>query len=709
MTQYNTGNALGSSDPKDLYDNAQNLDYLVNGPGMGYADRLGVMRKSWAGIEEDFQQFLLTSGYVVIGSYAAGITFTARNQVMIRGGFLYRPAASVTLPYTTTGDWGTESSNFVAVADQSLRQDLAANSGASLIGYGSQTVADALDEIMSSISGKREFYLDDFGAVGDWSGDVNVADGTDDSAAFQAAFDAARAAGGGVVYGTSGKNYRITRTIFYPGNFKFDGRNCKIMLNALAEGSAFLPWNFQTVGIGSWGYISNIVFQDLSINCFKGNNWGNGFGVMGAQRVFFHRVSTDWMWFHQVDACAGREVFIDECKGYSGRSAFWQADAAVTAAAVAGVDAAGNAMPCPYSANPLVDTWAYCDGFWVTRSQAYGAQIAGVHFHNTGNRRLYVYNNLFSGCEYGVYSDDGLPQNDVEIVGNTVLRSTIALNLLGNHRQILIANNTLFTDVRDTKNLINMRGEVIDDTARCRLKVVNNLFLGAAKSVTIGHYKDALIAGNFFGNMGATTPANESVIRLDAVNSWALNLYGVDSYSIADNTFEDIVAETAVYTHAGNRSGARCIHGVFKGNRSYGSGCIALLCEASDLEVSNNTVQTNAGAFHSMVIDTNSRIRVNGNSLTYSTDTTNLASVLKIYNCVGGVDGNNIQGAAGGGPCLQVSGGTIYSSNNLMFSSSVKINLVSGVLEAAEPFIASGGFSKTAGSFNYKTYTTASL
>ena len=30
MTTYNTGNPLGSTSPKDLYDNAENLDELVN-------------------------------------------------------------------------------------------------------------------------------------------------------------------------------------------------------------------------------------------------------------------------------------------------------------------------------------------------------------------------------------------------------------------------------------------------------------------------------------------------------------------------------------------------------------------------------------------------------------------------------------------------------------------------------------------------------
>lgn len=52
MTTYNTGNPLGSSDPKDLYDNAQNLDTAVNSTDLTFNDRLGVQRKTYAGLED---------------------------------------------------------------------------------------------------------------------------------------------------------------------------------------------------------------------------------------------------------------------------------------------------------------------------------------------------------------------------------------------------------------------------------------------------------------------------------------------------------------------------------------------------------------------------------------------------------------------------------------------------------------------------------
>ena len=53
MTTYNTGNPIGSVDPKDLYDNAQNLDTAVNTTSdHTWTDRLGNTRKTWLAVEE---------------------------------------------------------------------------------------------------------------------------------------------------------------------------------------------------------------------------------------------------------------------------------------------------------------------------------------------------------------------------------------------------------------------------------------------------------------------------------------------------------------------------------------------------------------------------------------------------------------------------------------------------------------------------------
>ncbi|MGK0663638.1 hypothetical protein [Serratia marcescens] len=50
MTTYNTGNPLGSTDPRDLYDNAQNLDNAINGGSEPWQDRFGRNRISYEGL-----------------------------------------------------------------------------------------------------------------------------------------------------------------------------------------------------------------------------------------------------------------------------------------------------------------------------------------------------------------------------------------------------------------------------------------------------------------------------------------------------------------------------------------------------------------------------------------------------------------------------------------------------------------------------------
>jgi len=54
MTTYHTNNPLGSTDPRDLYDNAQNFDYAINGPGEFWDNRFGVSGFTMAGYRADY-------------------------------------------------------------------------------------------------------------------------------------------------------------------------------------------------------------------------------------------------------------------------------------------------------------------------------------------------------------------------------------------------------------------------------------------------------------------------------------------------------------------------------------------------------------------------------------------------------------------------------------------------------------------------------
>jgi len=213
MTTYNTGNPLGSVDVKDLYDNAENLDVLVNTQTeLTNPDRFGVDRKTWKGMETEFvdsqadkedrfQEFLADSAYQPLGAYAAGIEVTAYNQVILDNGEYWRLSASTPLPYTTTGAGMPEGGSFVGVGDAVLRQDLADPAkGSELVAYQPAGTGAVPTDVQSKL--RESVSVKDFGAVGDGV--------TDDTAAIQAASLALANAGGGILYFPEGQ-YNYTR------------------------------------------------------------------------------------------------------------------------------------------------------------------------------------------------------------------------------------------------------------------------------------------------------------------------------------------------------------------------------------------------------------------------------------------------------------------------------------------------------------------
>src|SRR5690625_2668068 len=159
MTTYNTGNPIGSKDPRDLYDNAENLDTAVNDTSRDtWSDRLGRNRKTWWGMEREFNAdqddrdarfntFIASSGYQFLGDYAPGIEITEYNQILRDGdGEFWRLSGQVELPYTTTGAGLPEDDSLTPLGDAVLRQDLAnPNQGAALVARGIVAVDSIAD------------------------------------------------------------------------------------------------------------------------------------------------------------------------------------------------------------------------------------------------------------------------------------------------------------------------------------------------------------------------------------------------------------------------------------------------------------------------------------------------------------------------------------------------------------------------------------
>ncbi len=115
------------------------LDEEVTGTGDFYTDRFGVKHLTNNGRSNQFQQFLLSSGYVFLGDYEDGpYQFGARNQYIRYDNQYYRLNASTDVGFTTTGtndaSFQNDVTHFVLMDGDTLRQNLAASSGLSLIG-----------------------------------------------------------------------------------------------------------------------------------------------------------------------------------------------------------------------------------------------------------------------------------------------------------------------------------------------------------------------------------------------------------------------------------------------------------------------------------------------------------------------------------------------------------------------------------------------
>lgn len=211
MNTYNTGNPLGSTAPKDLYDNASNFDEAMNAPSPSFVDRFGKRRETWAGMQEQVVDFLNAMGFEPIHlTYVDGspLVVNRSTQLIDRAGSVYKVKTPATFPVNLTGNWATDSDLLVDVSDMSLRAELAAGSGAQLVGFQAAGSGAIVRDLLAR--GRDSVHVEDFGAVGDGV--------TDDFAAIQAAHIASPF----VDYGA--KTYVSLQKVVVNGPFGFSGR-----------------------------------------------------------------------------------------------------------------------------------------------------------------------------------------------------------------------------------------------------------------------------------------------------------------------------------------------------------------------------------------------------------------------------------------------------------------------------------------------------
>lgn len=150
MTTYNTGNQLGSSAAKDLYDNAQNLDHLSNDQSNEtWPDRFGMPRLTWHGMEVRYQEKLSSMGWILIDSFQGGANLT-RNDEALRwklpdgNGEYYRWDGEfpkyVPIGSTPDSTGGVGIGAWLSVGSAVL----SGKDGSEMVGHGENTVAEIL-------------------------------------------------------------------------------------------------------------------------------------------------------------------------------------------------------------------------------------------------------------------------------------------------------------------------------------------------------------------------------------------------------------------------------------------------------------------------------------------------------------------------------------------------------------------------------------
>lgn len=269
---YRTGNPLGSTSPKDLFDNASNFDEAINSSSPRFSDRFGKQRETWTGLEQKFLDFLAGSGYQFIGAYESGpLTVSLPNQIFSRAGEYWRASPSLALPYTTVNNWTVDASKFVSVGDASLRQALANYTdpaqGANLVGYRNRSVYERLDDTIN---------VKDFGAQGDGV--------SDDYAAVMAAFNALNAAGGGSLKFPAG-TYYFGHSLDFLGQYEKalhlvgDGNDATVLLFAAGAQGVRITRPIYEI----WYVPGSTQVRDMTIATAGGSDATVGLYIDGAE------------------------------------------------------------------------------------------------------------------------------------------------------------------------------------------------------------------------------------------------------------------------------------------------------------------------------------------------------------------------------------------------------------------------------------------
>ena len=520
MTTYNTKDPLGSASVKNLYDNSENLDKATNDRSSEvWEDRFGVERVSWYGMEmqntrlieklnNDMQKAILAAGYAPIGTFQGGAEVKNINEVVLwrapdGDGEYYRcdgPLPNLVPPNSTpetSGGIKTEDNPngvWVGVGDAVLRSDLRKDDGANRINFDPEVEFDAgtvgghLKKVV--INTAQVFSLDSEGAKG------NGIDSDDE--AFERVIAKIKKHGGGIMHMTPGKTYRTTYTHLFPSNYIMSGHGSKHFFDLKADGSAWLPETFQSGG----QFVDNSIFEGFEI--ISPRDKGNYIGTPGARNVLLDGLLSDYIHWHLIDGCNGKNVQVTRCK-VKARSAVVQIESITHKKAVWGIDKKGNEIYPDFLADNSA-YWSYTDTWHVHNNDfdsIDGSSGVGVNLHGgVTMARVFIHNNFFNSLATAVLIDGG-EKRYTTISNNNFVNCNRSISSSGDMLGYLIESNMIYnaTAGGNYNHIIHQpdisKYNNLSEVPRSSIAVRGNQFVGGGKTpITFMHVNGTLDISN---------------------------------------------------------------------------------------------------------------------------------------------------------------------------------------------------------------------
>ena len=564
----------------------------------------------------------------------------------------------------------------------------------------------ALEEIQRIVANSNGvFHVESYGAVGDGviTGvglSTNTITGTDDTAAIQAAIDAAEANGGGSIVFSAGKSYRVTYSLLFGSNLVFEFNGARIIWDcpATAPEASFLLGRYYAQG-NNTDYSERVIFRNLVLATRYMR--GNGIGLPKCRDILVDGIHTEYCYLHTVDATGTKNCVIQNVRAECASTlAHLQVDVATGQKSVSGADASGNYLYCAYDATGTA-TWAYADNCFLRHCYVANNAYAGIHIHNSGARRVYIDNCLVVANQRGIHTDDGGYVLSLWITNSTIRNNkTYEMYLQANHREIYVIGNIIGNDSRvtgSTLELVTMRASAANLGQRLSAAFINNKFSGRYRGPAIQYIQNVIYKGNEHRAMG-------DALTLSAITdatSYGYNIFNCNNVESEGNIFYDCIVDACMVHNVGSQ------HNI-SNNKAQASGSLFKLTSIVNAQVANNQEVPLKTVLVGSLVSTSTRVTVSGHHSVLAGAVSALyinAGVSQyVNNC--SIDSSTESGA--GITIAAGASGTHTSCNSIRnITNAILVTGATSVL-CHEPFIAAENITKSGtGTITYTTFTKA--